>query len=274
MKQLRGTNAIVTGASRGLGVSIAAALAARGVNLTLAARSAADLDGVRDEVSSSGVQVVSIPTDVSDAAQCEALVAKAEDAIGPTDILVNNAGIERASAFADLALDDIASIVDVNLKASLLLARLVLPGMLERGRGHIVNISSLAGKGGFPYETPYSATKAGLVMFTHTLREELSGSPVSASVVCPGFVADDGMYARMAEDGHRAPMALLPTTPRKVADAVVKAIVRDAPELIVNRTPMRPVLALSQAFPAATTWIYRLFGVTRYGRAVASARRP
>ena len=274
MKQLRGTNAIVTGASRGLGVSIAAALAARAVNLTLAARSAADLDGVRDEVSSSGVQVVSIPTDVSDAAQCGALVAKAEDAIGPTDILVNNAGIERASAFADLALDDIASIVDVNLKASLLLTRMVLPGMLERGRGHIVNISSLAGKGGFPYETPYSATKAGLVMFTHTLREELSGSPVSASVVCPGFVADDGMYARMAEDGHRAPMALLPTTPRKVADAVVKAIVRDAPELIVNRTPMRPVLALSQAFPAATTWIYRLFGVTRYGRAVASARRP
>src|SRR4029077_11909614 len=135
------------------------------------------------------VKVVCVPTDVSDHAQLDALVAKASEELGPIDILVNNAGIESTHPYDDYPPDEIVRMIEVNLTAPMLLTRKLLPGMLRRERGHIVNIASLAGKGGFPYQAPYATTKARLIMFTHMLRTELIDSPVGCSVVCPGFVA-------------------------------------------------------------------------------------
>ena len=91
---------------------------------------------------------------------------------------MNNAGIEATHAFEDYPPEEIERLIDVNLTAPLLLTRMVLPGMLERGTGHIVQVASLAGKGGFPCQGPYAASKAALIMFTHSLRAELVDSPV------------------------------------------------------------------------------------------------
>lgn len=264
MKELRGRNAIVTGASRGIGVHIARALALEGVNLALAARSVDALDEVREVARSLGVEAVGIPTDLAESEQIEALAERAERELGPVDILVNNAGIEFTAPYEDYPRKNLSAIVSVNLLAPMLLARAVLPGMLARGRGHVVSVSSLAGKLGFPRQTPYAATKAGLIMFTHSLRAELVDEPVGVSVICPGFVAGDGMYARR-NDGEEAPMLMKPTTPGKVVAAVIRAIKRDTAERIVNPLPMRPMAVLRELAPGIAPHVHKAIGMTDFG---------
>src|SRR5512142_47977 len=134
--------------------------------------------------------------------------------------------------------------VNLNLTAPLLPIRAVLPGMLERGKGHIVNMASGAGKVAQPFDAVYSATKFGLVGATHALRAEYLGSPVGFSVICPGFVRQDGMNARYEAQGLRVPPILGKTTPQKVASAVLKAIREDRAEITVNSQPMRPTAVL------------------------------
>lgn len=272
MKELRGRNAILTGASRGLGVHIARALAREGINLVLAARSTDALEEVCEEVRSLDVRAVAVPADLADAAQVEALADEAERAVGSVDIVVNNAGIELTASYEEYPLDQIEAAVKVNLLAAMLLTRAVLPGMLIRGRGHIVNMSSLAGKIGFPCQTPYAATKAGLIMFTRSLRAELVDKPVEASVVCPGFVDDAGMYARREHSDVAAPKLLMPTTTDKVVAAVIKAIKQDAAELIVNPLPMRPLTALREVIPGITPYIHKAIGTTDFAREISVKR--
>jgi len=269
MKKLHNRNALITGASRGLGVHIARALAKEGVNLVLTARSADSLEQVRDEMLSYDVKAEVIPGDLTETGHFDSLIAEAEQKLGPIDILVNNAGIEISIPYEKYPPDDIQKMITLNLTVPMLLARAVLPGMLKRNRGHIVNISSLAGKTGFPMETPYATTKAGLNMFTHSLRIELADTQVSTSVICPGFVAEDGMYSRMEERGGSAPALLKPTTPEKVASAVIKAIKKDSAELIVNPLPMRPLFALQEALPGIKTFLHKAFGTPEYARKIS-----
>ena len=274
IRDLRGCNAIVTGSSRGIGVPIALTLAAHGVNVALAARSAEGLDKVRASAEEKGVRAVSIPTDVADRAQLDVLVERAESEIGPTDILVNNAGIEATFPYDEYPPEEITKLVEVNVIAPMLLTRKVLPGMLERGRGHIVQIASLAGKGGFPLQAPYAASKAALIQFNHSLRSELIDSPVDSSVICPGFVSDEGMYADMAKQtGVEASRLLGTSTPQRVADSVIKAIKRGSSELLVNPSPMRPVIVLRELFPQSAPRVLKMFGVTALARRVASIQK-
>ena len=146
---------------------------------------------------------------------------------------MNNAGTELASRYTDLDPAEIEAMVNLNLTAPLLLIRAVLPGMLDRGKGHIVNLSSGAGKVAQPFNAVYSATKFGLVGATHALRAEYLGSPVGFSVICPGFVRQDGMYARYEAQGLRVPSLAGTTTPRKRSpSAVLKAIREDRAEIV------------------------------------------
>lgn len=269
MKQLEGSNAILTGASRGLGIPIAIGLAKEGVNIALAARSEDALEEVREKVMRYGVEAVAIPTDLADPKQVENLHTKAEQQLGAVDILVNNAGVELTLPYADYPVEDIQKSVQVNLLGPMLLSRAILPGMLKRGRGHIVNISSLAGKTGLPFQTPYGTTKAGLVMFTHCLRAELMDQPVGASVICPGFVAGDGMYARIEETGERAPMVLRPTSTEKVVKAVINVMKKDIAELIVNPIAMRPGIVLREIFPGITPYLHKVLGSKHFAQKVA-----
>src|SRR5687767_13695092 len=144
--ELAGKNAIVTGASRGLGTYIVQHLVNKGVNVALAARSAEELDEVARGMSTGTVRAVAIPTDVSRNEDLEILVEKATAELGPIDILVNNAGIEHYVDFPSAEPELIEKIMRVNYLAPAYLTRLVLPSMIDRRQGHVVNIASVAGK--------------------------------------------------------------------------------------------------------------------------------
>src|SRR5207244_2510946 len=166
------------------------ALAARGANVVLAARSGAGLEASREAITAIGVKAVAIPTDLTVASQRRALLEQAESAIGPIDILVNNAGTEGFGTSSELTDESVEHAILVNLTAALLLTRAVLPGMLVRGRGHVVNIASGLGKMALPFAVSYSASKHGLVGATHALRAEYRGAGVGFSVICSGLGLD------------------------------------------------------------------------------------
>lgn len=268
MEELQGRTALVTGASRGLGIYIARALAAEGMNLILAARSADALEKVAEDLRSSGTSVLCVPTDLGDRASLTALVNRAEGEGGGVDLLVNNAGLEWSMAYDQIPVETIDDLIEINLRAPLVLSRLFLPKMLERGRGHIVSVSSVAGYGAVAYSEPYCATKGGLISFTRSFRAtaKLLDYPVNCSVVSPGFVEDAGMYNDMAtEFGVKAPLAFGTSPPQKVAAAVVRAAKRDVPEIIVNPTPIRPLVALALFAPRLALWIIMKLGGGFFG---------
>ncbi|MCA9490242.1 MAG: SDR family NAD(P)-dependent oxidoreductase, partial [Myxococcales bacterium] len=181
----------------------------------------------------------------------------------PIDVLVNNAGLESIGRFEELDPLDLDRVIALNLTVPMQLVRRVLPGMIERGRGHVVNIASLAGLAVMAHNEAYSASKFGVVGFTRALRASLQheGRAVSASAVCPGFVAEAGMFAdQQREQGVATPSLVGATTPQRVAAAVVRAVERDLPEVIVTPGPMRPMLALAALAPSLGEWLSPKFG--------------
>ena len=274
MKDLRGKTALVTGASRGIGVHIARALAREGMNLVLAARSADDLSKVAEEVSIADTQTWCVPTDVGDRTSLQALVDRAIE-LGGVDVLVNNAGIEEGRPFHQAPPELIDQVIEVNLRAPMMLARLLLPQMIERGAGHIVNIASVAGLMGTPYSESYSASKHGIMGFNRSLRGTAVGEgyPVGVSAICPGFVTDSGMYDQIQKaTGRGSPRIFGTSSPEKVAKEVVRAIVDDVPEIVVNPIPMRPTAITGILFPRFMEWFGRKSGIIELFRRVALAR--
>jgi short-subunit dehydrogenase len=260
MRELAGRTALITGASRGLGLYIARALAAEKMNLVLAARSREGLEAIADEVREAGGRAIAVPTDVTDRGALEALVAAAEGEFGEVDVLVNNAGTLVSYPFEMLGIEDMERAIRLNLISAMILTRLVLPGMLKRGRGHIVNMSSTAGKWGPPFDEVYGVTKAGLIRFTESLRTEYHGTGVSASVLCPGYVEEAGMYHDARQiGGAAAPAWVGRTTPDKVATATLKAIKRNIPEIVVNTPPSHALSILTAISPGFVQWMLRRF---------------
>jgi short-subunit dehydrogenase len=272
VEELRGRNALVTGAGGGLGGYIARALAAEGVNLALTDLPEAPVDGLAAELRSRGVAVKQAPADLSDADERQRLAAWAGEALGPLDILVNNAGLEVGGSFVRITEDELEAIVAVNLLAVMDLTRIVLPGMLERKRGHIVNIASLAGKVPAPYLAAYAGTKHGVVGFTHALRTENGGGePVGFSAICPGFVSRVGMYARF-EHLVSAPRLIGTVPPEAVGEAAVRAVAKNLPEVIVNKRPVRPLVLLNATAPRLAARLGRLRPLREFGERLARVR--
>ncbi|MGN6373227.1 MAG: SDR family NAD(P)-dependent oxidoreductase [Solirubrobacteraceae bacterium] len=272
MKNLSGITALVTGASGGIGVHIARRLATEGVNVALSGRREQELERLAEELRELGVDTAAVPADLASRAELSSLLKRTEMELGPIDVLVNNAGVENTSAFTSYTEDELVDMIDLNLTAPLLLTHKVLPGMLERGRGHVVFVSSMAGKFGPPYSEPYAASKAGLIGLTQSLRVEYAKHPVGFSVICPGFVAGDGMYQRMVEEGHKSNRLIGETNVEKVADAVVRAIEDDVPEIVESGSPVRPLLALRELSPGVAERLVPMLGVSGIFRRVAASR--
>lgn len=274
MKQLSGANALVTGASGGIGAEIARRLAGEGVNLALSGRREDALASVAAEVSALGVRCVTVPADLLDREQVRGLLHRVEAELGDIDVLVNNAGVEGVSSFTACSEQELSEMIEVNLTVPMLLTHAAVEGMLSRGRGHVVFISSLAGKVGPAYSQPYAASKAGLIALNQSLRAEYAASPVGFSVICPGFTAGDGMYQRMADQGHTSNWLVGETNIAKVAKAVVRAIEDDVPEIVESGAPIRPMLALQQLAPGIVERLTPHFGVTEmFGRVARSRGR-
>ncbi len=268
--ELQGRTVLVTGASRGIGTSIAALLATRGARMVLVARAAEGLERLAASIRTGGGVAFPVPCDLSAPGAADALPEQVERVAGPIDVLVNNAGIEAYGRFHELDPEITGRILYLNLEVPMRLTRAVLGGMRERGRGQIVNVSSLAGLAARAHGEAYCASKHGLVGFTRALRASLKAdrTPVSASVICPGFVSGEGMFAHVQRaHGVQAPTLLGTSTPEQVAYAVLRAIAHDLAEVIVNPGPLRPMLALGALSPGLTEWLTPRFG----GDALAAA---
>jgi short-subunit dehydrogenase len=273
MVELRGARALVTGAGGGLGGYISRAVGGQGANLVVSDLPGSEIEARAEELGRMGVEARAVAADLTDSAERARLVREAEEAIGPLDVLINNAGLEFGGAFTKTTREEIEAIATVNLIAVMDLTWLVLPGMLERRRGHVVNLASLAGKIPSVFLATYAATKHGVVGFTHSLRAEYADEPVSFSAICPAFVADVGMYARAEQDmDTEPPPGLRPVPPQRVADAVLEALRENRAEVIVSRGPLRPLAVLYWLAPKTTV---RLLGNRRtrpYAEDYARAR--
>ena len=172
---------------------------------------------------------------------------------GAIDILISNACLETEGAYLSLPWEKIKETIEVNLVAPMELTYLVLPHMLDRKMGHIVNIASIAAKCGGPYAATYDATKAGMAEWAYGLHLELANTGVHFSTIFPGYITEVGMFARF---GVTPPRSMGSCTPAQVANAVVKAIEHNSLDVIVNSVPNRLFYALRELSPSLGVWLH------------------
>jgi short-subunit dehydrogenase len=248
MGDLHGKTVLLTGASIGLGPHIARRLLRAGARFVLSARNEAALS----ELGNARYVVA----DLSRAGEPERLALEA----GAVDVLVSNAGIPATGRLATFEIEEIDRAIAVNLRAGIVLAKALTPAMVERKSGHLVFMSSIAGKLPAGGETIYNATKFGLRGFALALREELWGTGVGVSVIMPTFVSEAGMWA---ETGLRPHPIAGEVSPALVADAVWKAITRNRREIDVVPIQLRTVLKLQALTPGVFATTARWMGATR-----------
>lgn len=183
---LTGRAAVVTGASSGIGRATARALAAAGARVGLVARRTERLEELKQEISRGGGEALALPTDVTDYGQAGAMARRAEEVFGGVDVLVNVAGVMLPAPVAEADPEDWRRMVEVNLMGALHATRAVLPGMLGRGNGHIVNVSSTSGRTHQPLFAVYAATKHGLGAFSNVLRKEVHPNRIRVTLFEPG----------------------------------------------------------------------------------------
>jgi short-subunit dehydrogenase len=270
METLKGQLALLTGATGGIGRAIARALAHKGLNLALVGRNKTALDGLRTELLGTGVDVVAVAADLTDRSQRRNLPIRVASRAGEIDILINNAGVTQVGAFAEIDPEEVRSVLELNTVAPMLVSRTVLPRMIERKAGHIVNISSLAGRVGLPWASVYAASKAALTEWTLALNTELRDTGVIATAIAPGLVSDAGMFADLAV---KAPALLGTSTPEAVAEAVVSALEGNGGEVIVSSRPARGVMAARALAPGVVESTARRLGLLDYLRSLSGKRR-
>jgi len=222
-----GRSVLLTGASGGLGHAIARRLTAAGAKVVLSGRRTDVLAGLADEI---GAKVA--PADLADPAAVRELATAHAD----VDILVSNAGLSASGVIDSWTEEQIDRALDVNLRAAIVLARSLVPQMVQRGGGHVVFMSSLAGKSPTAGASLYNATKFGLRGFAGALRAELHGTGVGVSAIFPGFIRDAGMFH---EAKVKLPLGVTTKSPEQVADAVLRAIERNKAEIDVAPVGLR-----------------------------------
>jgi NADP-dependent 3-hydroxy acid dehydrogenase YdfG len=247
--------AFITGASSGIGLATARAFAAEGTRLLLAARRQDRLEAERATLTGAG-DVHTLQLDVTDHAAVERAIGALPDPWKSIDILVNNAGLSRGlDKVYEGKRQDWEEMIDTNVKGLLYVTRAVVPGMVERGRGHIVNLGSTAGRMTYPNGAVYCATKAAERSITEGLREDLLGTPLRVTTIDPGMVETEFSEVRFRGDKQRAEKVyenITPLTPEDIADAILYAVTRpqhvnisevlltpiaQANSLLLHRTP-------------------------------------
>lgn len=232
---IKGKTALITGAGKGIGKATAIALANEGVNVGLVARTEADLTGLAEQLKETGVKVAIATADISSLEQVNKAVEALTNELGTFDILINNAGIGKFGGFMDLDPEEWKNIVDVNLTGTYYVTRAVLPQLIEKQGGDIINISSTAGQKGAPVTSAYSASKFGLLGLTESLALEVRKHNVRVTALTPSTVATDlavrenltdgnpekVMQPRRSSRNHRVPTEITPTYLHQISRYVV-----------------------------------------------------
>jgi uncharacterized protein len=261
---LAGRTVLLTGATGGLGQAIARRVHRSGAELVLTGRRTDVLEPLAAETGGRPLAV-----DLTATAAIERLAGDCAD----VDVLIANAGVPASGHVMSFSVEQIDRALAVNLRAPMVLARLIGERMVERGEGHIVFVSSLSGKAAAPRSSVYSATKFGLRGFAGGLRADLRPRGVGVSAVFPGFVRDAGMFA---DSGAKLPPGVGTSTPEAVAEAVVRAIERNRGEVDVAPLPMRLGALVSGVAPGVAATVTRLVGGEgvgdQFGRGQASKR--
>ncbi|HUO69936.1 MAG TPA: SDR family NAD(P)-dependent oxidoreductase [Solirubrobacteraceae bacterium] len=245
---LVGGSVLVTGATGGIGHAIVRAFAARGADLIITGRRLDVLEPLAAEV---GARAVGC-----DLANRDDVAALAAEAAG-VDVFVANAAVPASGVLTELTPEQIDRMLEVNLRAPIALARSLAPLMIERRRGHMVFISSLAGKAASPASSIYSATKFGLRGFALGLREDLRPFGIGASVVLPGFIRDAGMFA---DANVHLPTGVGTRSPDDVAASVIRAIERDRAEVEVAPLGLRVAANFAGVAPQLAGTVSRKMG--------------
>jgi len=255
--ELRGRTALVTGATGGLGMAIARALAARGATPVLTGRRADVLAPLADSIAGRA-----IAADLSDPADVDRLLAEA----GDVDILIANAALPGSGHITSFSVEDIDRALAVNLRAPMVMARRLAEPMAARGSGHLVFVSSLSGKVASGGGSVYAATKFGVRGFAHGLREDLRDSGVGVSVVLPGFIRDGGMFH---DANVELPKFVGTRTPEDVAAGVLRAIERDRAEVDIAPFSMRAGAAFAGLAPELSARVQRRLGSAKVAEDMA-----
>ncbi len=231
-RPLTGQVALVTGASRGIGRAIAGQLGRMGARVAICARQTQALEQAVETLRRGGVEALGVPADVTRPSEVAALVERARQSLGPIDILVNCAGISVFRPVHETHEADWDAVIDTNLKGVFLVSKAVAPEMIRRRTGHIINISSLAGKNAFAGGGVYCASKWGLQGLTYCMAEDLRAHDIRVSVICPGTVATE-----FSPHAGKDPAKML--QPEDVAHAVA-ALVTQAPRSFISEILLRP----------------------------------
>jgi short-subunit dehydrogenase len=256
-----GARVLLTGASGGIGPTIARALGARGARLILSGRRVDALESLAAEV-----DATVIPADLADRSAPERLA----EAAGDVDVFVSNAALPADGPVSDYTPEQVDRALDVNLRAPIFLARALTEGMVVRGRGHVVLMSSIGGMATTPGSALYSATKFGLRGFGLALRQDLIGTGVGVTLVHPAFIDEAGMFA---ESGVKLPPGAPTRSPSDVAAAVVRAIERGPAEIMVAPILLRLGTYLAGIAPAPAAAISRRLGAYDIQAQLADAHR-
>ncbi len=231
-RPLVGQVALVTGGSRGIGLAIAGQLGRMGARVAICSRQTQQLEQAVEGLRRSGAEALGVPADVTHPAEVAALVERIHRSFGPIDILVNSAGVGLFRSVHETSEADWDAVVDTNLKGVFLVCKAVAPEMIRRRTGHIINISSLAGKNAFAGGGVYCASKWGLQGLTYCMAEDLRAHGIRVSVICPGTVATE-----FSPHAGKDPGKML--QPDDVAHAVA-ALVTQAPQSFISEILLRP----------------------------------
>ncbi|CAM4180503.1 3-ketoacyl-ACP reductase [Lacicoccus alkaliphilus] len=231
MQKIEGKVALITGAGRGIGRATAIAFAKEGIHVGLVGRTPENLERVAKELEQYDVQTATAAADVADIDAITSAVESIRNALGPIDILVNNAGISKFGSFMDLTPEEWTNIMNVNVNGLYYTTRAVLPEMLERETGDIINISSTAGQKGGPVTSAYSASKAAVIGLSESLMMEVRKKNIRVTTLTPSTVATDMAVELNLTDGN----------PEKVMQP------EDMAELMVAQLKLNPRVVLKNA---------------------------
>ena len=263
--ELAGKRLLLSGATGGLGRAIAVELAGQGATLVLSSRKGEELERLAQSLPGGADRHLTVVADLAEPGAPDDLVERA----GDLDGLVANAALPATGRLENFTSEEVQRALRVNLESPILIARALGSELAKKRQGHLVFIASLAGKVGSPRSSLYNATKFGLRGFVFGLREDLHADGVGVSVVSPGFVREAGMFA---DAGTKPPPGLGTTTPKKVAEAVVRAIREDRSEITVAPFRQRLLIEFGYRHPEFAARVQRRGGAEKIAENLAAGQ--